>query len=613
MKDFDNAPVSYAVGNNGEIIRLNDDEVTSFDNIHVTASMINKNVILTIMNLINEYDVKKIVVNRQKLTYSKSELNHLDRLKSFIEKINNNYNKNMSIEFLEESSTYSLEEIKEVNERLQSQADVINRGYVVNFDGKTRPFSPLEKLFAIHNIVANNYYIKNENVSSDATRNLYSVLQKDRKGIVCVGYAKWFKTLADLVDPQHHNFKVDVVASFFPKKRKENLKYEKISNSNFYKNIYSKQERNFHASNMVVLKDEVYKIEGVFHNDSTFDSIRRNDDKISFLHFMWPFHGYVKSVDRFIPLTIFKPDLEQARNLRSLALVKTEDLKISPAYLEYLKYPKKKIFIKTEEKVYRLLSYQIRSSKTQNLEIGKEFSIKKDKDVFIEHDYSSWEYAVQKYIFENSSKFSDNICILDYAKNGGFLPNIDSLTYKDVKDLIHIILMNDLNESSYLINENFSIDQNNVFGNAKKLITLLNFIKVEIAVKTINYLKKINVLPNIQDLYKDDVDEILDYLTKENPSVSLKLLTDFFKTNDLEKYQENIDNIIIKNSKITIKQLEDIETKKDKKMFKKLIERDNTEEIMYDTMMLIKKNVYNYFKTLSTREQKSSNIDIELF
>ena len=616
MEKFEDAPATWAVKDDGNVISIKDNFDKGYRNIHIIANVIDYNVLKSVINLISEQQVRKVVVNRTKIIFTPNEISYLEKLNDFLKTTKFRDKKTITLEILENSSSYSLYEIKEGFNRLSKEAEIIRNGYVIEPNGGKREFSPLEKLFAIHSIVENNYYSKNEDVLPDATRNLYSVLQRDRAGIVCLGYAKWFKALADMVDPNHKEFKVGIVASFFPKKRKEDYDYEKILGNNLFRNIYSEEEQSFHATNIVFVKDDYYEISGIYHNDPTFDSIRPLREEISFLHFMWPFHGYVKTEKKFIPMHVFHNKLSQAKNLGSLMFIKQPELKISFAYEKYLKYPKKKVYIKQKERVYKLLSSQIDKAKNNNINLGKDYYIKRNNndEVYLNHSYTSWKQAIEDYVEKHNKEFKDNRILLEYVSRKGKLPDISNFSEDEIKDINFTISLYPFREAKKMIDEKYKIKNNDFTSKSLKiLIEKNNERRLIMANKSLEKFVSKYKLPNIEDLYKEDADEILRvFLNYYYLIVEPKLLS-YLKEEDMEQYRSYIDNILKTRGRFSLGQLNEKIQEKDKSEFKKIIENDDTEEIMYNSMVKIKENVGKYFKQQNEETLKEADVNIELF
>ncbi len=611
MQDFNKLPVNYIVKNEGKIV-----DITGQKNyikskvIHIVASKIDDKVIESIKKIVENKDVRQIVVNRTKLLFSPLELRRLKILENYLNS-SETLNGKLKLEFLEQSTVYNFNEIKEVNDKLVKEAKIIKNGFVEMADGRKRPFSPLEKLYAIHILVSNNEYKANDMPNGDDTRNLYSILQDDRKGIVCLGYANWFKALAGLVDPKHQDFKVEVVASFSPRERKENYEYEKISDEKVYTNIYSENERHFHATNIVLVDDELYKVKGIYHNDSTFDCINPEYKKSTFLHFMWPFGGYMKANKSFIPLKILHPKLTQARNLSSLVLVDDSKLKISKSYLKYLKNPKKKIYLKQKEKTYRILSSQIDKAKKLHLSMGKEFMLRKDskEKIFEEHKYNSWESAIKQYIKDNTGIYIDNKNFISYYNHGGVFPDFDSLNDEQISDLKITIMGENYRNAKKEIVTNYKTEGVDQSKALKDFISYNNKKRELKTIKIINDKDIRQILPEIQELYKIDADEVLRLITFQPDFIQKYILPSYIKNSSLDDFRANIDNII-SNCELRYDDVSRAMAEKERKDFKKLEENENETEIIINSMMRIKDNVYNYLKTISEEKLKESNFDL---
>lgn len=109
-------------------------------------------------------------------------------------------------------------------------------------------FSPLEKIMYVYDLVRNKVYLEvDENEDKLISRTLSSVLLGDK--IVCVGYAKIFKTLL-----------------------------EKLGIHSREVHLYGSNKAGGHARNEVYIKDEKYKVDGVYYFDPTWDSKRSIND-----------------------------------------------------------------------------------------------------------------------------------------------------------------------------------------------------------------------------------------------------------------------------------------------------------------------------------------------
>ena len=85
------------------------------------------------------------------------------------------------------------------------------------------------------------------------------------------------------------------------------------------------------------------------------------------------------------------------------------------------------------------------------------------------------------------------------------------------------------------------------------------------------------------------------------------------KEEDMEQYRSYIDNILKTRGRFSLGQLNEKIQEKDKSEFKKIIENDDTEEIMYNSMVKIKENVGKYFKQQNEETLKEADVNIELF
>lgn len=101
-------------------------------------------------------------------------------------------------------------------------------------------FSPMEKIMYVYDIVRNKIYIEvDENEDKMLSRNLSSSLLGDK--IVCVGYAKIFRTLLQKLG---------------------------ITCKELY--LHHPDRKGGHARNVIYVKDEKYDIDGVYYFDPTW-------------------------------------------------------------------------------------------------------------------------------------------------------------------------------------------------------------------------------------------------------------------------------------------------------------------------------------------------------
>ena len=589
MQQFERNKVDFIINNQGNIINLDSNALQEDKVLHIVATKIDENVIKSIKNLLKTIKFKQIVVNRTKFVYSNKEIDNLNNLNDFINNQDYLQEKNVHLEFAQEDMSFTLEEVKQANKILMDEAEIINNAYVTLSNGERRPFSPVEKLYLIHCIVANNEYIQNDDVLYGETRNLYAVLQKNRKGMVCVGYANWFKALADTIDPNGEDFKVAVVSSFTPKMRKENLEYEKISNPVVYNSYYNDEEKKFHATNIILLNDDIYNMKGVYHNDSTFDRVKNG--RISFLHFLWPFGGFMKQNKSIVPLYLFSPDIDQAENLSNLIFVDPSQLKISKAYIEYLKHPAKVMLKGQQDRVLKLLNKQIENAKIEHFLGGKEYSLKQDKNIFKKHDYIDWESALTSYIEKNRKKLVNKLItngLVDHQQAALQVIKLQSQKAISGKNEKGKDFIRDLTDQAVILCKD----------NALNLI---------------NALQKENKLPDIKTLYKADVDLILEKLvsTQTNNTNVLNELNEYFESGDYEGYVKNIEQTI-SDSELTISDIRGAQRNEGRNYFKNLIENDKSDELQYYNLNRIRDNVFQYLSTISGEKLKDANIDLSL-
>ena len=119
---------------------------------------------------------------------------------------------------------------------------------------KSFNFSPLETIMYVYDVVRDKVYCEvDENEDKMISRNLTSALLGDK--IVCMGYAVIFKTLL-----QRLGIECDEVF------------------------LKSPERNTGHARNVIRVKDDKYKIDGVYYFDPTWDS-KKNQSDTKFLFF----------------------------------------------------------------------------------------------------------------------------------------------------------------------------------------------------------------------------------------------------------------------------------------------------------------------------------------
>ena len=109
-------------------------------------------------------------------------------------------------------------------------------------------FSPMEKIMYVYDIVRDKVYVEvDENEDKNISRSLSSALLGNK--IVCVGYAKIFRTIL-----------------------------EKLGISSHEVYLYYPNKNGGHARNEVYIKDEKYAVDGVYYFDPTWDSKESEND-----------------------------------------------------------------------------------------------------------------------------------------------------------------------------------------------------------------------------------------------------------------------------------------------------------------------------------------------
>lgn len=140
------------------------------------------------------------------------------------------------------------------NISLEDYKDTIYKIYDYVKEIKSLNLSPLEEIMYAYDIVKNRIYIqegKNEN--SNISRDLSKALLGDK--IVCVGYSNIFECILTA------------------------LGYNSMRYT-----LMNRKEKVGHAINLAYVKDDKYKIDGLYYFDPTCDSRKETDNDINYLY-----------------------------------------------------------------------------------------------------------------------------------------------------------------------------------------------------------------------------------------------------------------------------------------------------------------------------------------
>ena len=116
-------------------------------------------------------------------------------------------------------------------------------------------------------------------------------------------------------------------------------------------------------------------------------------------------------------------------------------------------------------------------------------------------------------------------------------------------------------------------------------------------------------MPDIQSLYKADVDNILEKLVSIGNNANE--LDEYFESGDYETYIKNIESILA-DGELTISDLMSAQKNEGQAYFKDLIENDKSDEMQYYNLFKIRENVYQYLSTISKNKLNDANLDLNL-
>ena len=171
---------------------------------------------------------------------------HRELNSKLINEVSEAFGKNTSNIYFDIAENEGLTTFKEYKDTIDAINNMIN-------DIEKFNFSPLEKIMYTYDIVRNKIYVEvDADEDKSISRNLSSALLGDK--IVCLGYAKIFKTLLEKLGIECNI----VILKDFKKKKK--------------------RKKKGHARNAIYIKDEKYGVNGVYYFDPTWDNKKNNFD-----------------------------------------------------------------------------------------------------------------------------------------------------------------------------------------------------------------------------------------------------------------------------------------------------------------------------------------------
>lgn len=199
---------------------------------------------------------KDTISEEEKLTNIKNFLDKLDSLnkklfikfevkkRSIFKKVFNKSYQNLNLVISNDSYDYSYTEYMEEEERLDELVE----------DIKKANLSPLEKFFAVYNIVKNFKPYKENKNNKNASRYIRYILNNEY--MVCVGYAKLLTILLDKVGIDANTISVIVDPSY----NKGFTLEEKVVGSAGHLRV------------IVNIDDDKYNVHGIYMSDPTWDN-----------------------------------------------------------------------------------------------------------------------------------------------------------------------------------------------------------------------------------------------------------------------------------------------------------------------------------------------------
>lgn len=212
-----------------ELINKNKKDLLSGKNVYYEADCIHifgtYDEIITFLDNNIELTNKKIVI--EKVSYKENDYEAIKKLSKY---------KNINVKADHDIGCISIEQYLEVYEKI----NLIKKGI------KKYNLSPIEQLMYTYDIVRDRVYVEeNDYESSQVSRSLSSILTGDK--IVCAGFANIFDEIAKQLG--------------------------------FKSMVYTLQfGEEYHARNMVYVKDEKYNINGIYFFDPTWDCKKENND-----------------------------------------------------------------------------------------------------------------------------------------------------------------------------------------------------------------------------------------------------------------------------------------------------------------------------------------------
>lgn len=178
---------------------------------------------------------------------------------------------------------YNIDELFEIDQKIEVLAKSLN-------DSNGKKLSPFEKYISAY-IIATNFGIYKEEGNQSwavSSRSVYEIMRSaNNNAIVCVGYVNLLIELLARNGMEEYITRFDV-------KAKDEGRFNN-NDSNYVKND------NNHARLIVYLKDDKYKINGVYMGDPTWDSISKGDvpGKKNFQHLMLTYDEALRDTYQF--------------------------------------------------------------------------------------------------------------------------------------------------------------------------------------------------------------------------------------------------------------------------------------------------------------------------
>jgi len=225
------------------------------ENINKNNKQFNLDLVKTYINTIKQlypqkkYDLFVTYIMKENYILDTDNCRELEKIDNYLRK---NYSIQLLIKSKEEILSNGFRSVINANRKIDEIANKIN-----NTTYKGGPLSPFEKFMLVYEEVTNHIYKSDGRFMQYSSNHWVPVLNGDK--IVCTGYASLLKAICERV------FSSDEIKVF------EN-----------HMKVYKKNSDIIlggHANNVVFIKDEKYKINGMFYVDACWDSKRENIDK----------------------------------------------------------------------------------------------------------------------------------------------------------------------------------------------------------------------------------------------------------------------------------------------------------------------------------------------